>query len=299
MKRIIAIFILSTLFSCAKHNLKKTEIGKEKLTVITVNYPLYYFADRIGGDLIDMEYVIPAHVDPAFWNPDEEALQKYQSADIILLNGANYAKWVGNVSLPSSRIVNTSSSFETNLIHLNNTSSHSHGPEGEHEHKGYAFTTWLDFKQALMQATAIKNILIKKMPNEKQLLEENFEKLKKDLESLDTKMLKEASKLNEIELIGSHPVYQYLSEAYNLKIKSVHFEPSEIPAKKQWQELEKLTDRSKKQLMFWEDTPMTELEKKLSDLNIEVVVFKPCGNKPADGDFLNVMNNNINNLKKW
>ncbi len=277
---------------------KKTAISSEKLKVVTVNYPLYYFADRIGGDLIDLEYVIPDNVDPAFWNPDEVALQHYQAADIILLNGANYAKWVENVSMPSSRIVNTSSSFETNLIQLNNTSSHSHGPEGEHEHKGYAFTTWLDFKLALLQATSIKNILLKKMPNEKQFLDENFEKLKKDLESLDTKMLKEASEFNDRELIGSHPVYQYLSKAYNLIIKSVHFEPNEIPTKKQWQELEKLTDRSKKQLMLWEDTPLPELQNKLSDLNIEVIVFKPCGNKPAEGDFLSIMKNNINNLKK-
>jgi zinc transport system substrate-binding protein len=298
MKRIITVLFVLVLFSCAKKNSKETVISSEKLKVVTVNYPLYYFADRIGGDLIDLEYVIPDNVDPAFWNPDEVALQHYQAADIILLNGANYAKWVENVSMPSSRIVNTSSSFEESLIPLKGGESHSHGPEGEHEHKDYAFTTWLDFKLALSQATSIKNILLKKMPNEKQLLDENFEKLKKDLESLDTKMLKEASKLNEIKLIGSHPVYQYLSKAYNLKINSVHFEPNEIPTKKQWQELEKLTDRSKKQLMLWEDTPLPELQNKLSDLNIEVIVFKPCGNKPAEGDFLSIMKNNINNLKK-
>ncbi len=94
MKRIITVLIVLVLFSCAKKNSKEKAISSEKLKVITVNYPLYYFADRIGGDLIDLEYVIPDNVDPAFWNPDEEALQHYQAADIILLNGANYAEWV-------------------------------------------------------------------------------------------------------------------------------------------------------------------------------------------------------------
>lgn len=30
---------------------------------------------------------------------------------------------------------------------------------------------------------------------------------------------------------------------------------------------------------------MPELEKKLMELDIKVIVFNPCGNKPAHGDF--------------
>jgi len=295
--KIIAFLSLSIiLFSCKNSAEIKEVKTNSKLSVVTVNYPIYYFANRIGGNLIDLKYSIPKDVDPAFWIPNETELQVYQSADLIFTNGANYARWIENVSLPSSRIVNTSLSFKSDFIKLKNKATHTHGPEGEHEHEGYAFTTWLDFKLALKQATSIKNSLVKKMPNEKQLLNENFENLKKDLELLDSKMIKEVSKLNEIQLIGSHPVYQYLSRAYNLKIESVHFEPNEIPTKNQWSELEKLINKSTNQLMLWEDSPLPELKKKLQDSNIMVLVFNSCGNKPTDGDFLSVMNNNINNL---
>ncbi len=298
MNRIVAIFIIMIFFSCGKENAKKVVNKNEKIIVITVNYPLYYFADRIGGDLISLQYIIPASVDPAYWNPGEEALSLYQSADIILANGADYAKWMENVSLPSSRIVNTSASFKDEFLPLKNVASHSHGPEGEHQHKGIAFTTWLDFELAIRQAEAIKNVLIKKLPKEKLVLDENFNKLREDLETLDKKMHKEALQLKDINVLGSHPVYQYLSKAYNLNIKSVHFEPDVFPSDEQWKELETIVDRSKENLMLWEGPPNKKTENEFLELNIDILVFDPCGNMPTEGDFLSVMNGNIDRIAK-
>jgi hypothetical protein len=79
-----------------------------KLTVYVVNYPLKYFAKRIGGEHIEVVFPAPADVDPAYWNPDVDTISAYQQADLIFLNGAGYAKWVDKVSLPRSKLVNTS-----------------------------------------------------------------------------------------------------------------------------------------------------------------------------------------------
>lgn len=298
MNRIAAIFIIMIFFSCGKENIKNAVKKNENITVITVNYPLYYFADRIGGDLISLQYIIPAEVDPAYWIPDEEELSIYQSADIILANGADYAKWMENVSLPSSRIVNTSASFKEEFLPLKNVASHSHGPEGEHQHKGVAFTTWMDFELAIRQAEEIKEILIKKLPKEKLLLDENFGRLREDLKALDKKMHEVAVQLKDLNILGSHPVYQYLSKAYNLNIKSVHFEPDVFPSNEQWKELETIMDWPRKNLMLWEGHPITKTENKLLELNIDILVFDPCGNMPAKGDFLSVMKDNMDRTSK-
>ena len=37
-----------------------------KLVIYTVNYPLAYFAERIGGDLVAVHFPAPEDVDPAF-----------------------------------------------------------------------------------------------------------------------------------------------------------------------------------------------------------------------------------------
>jgi len=298
MKKIILLLAVVFICACDSHQTQQQETESAKLTVVSVNYPLHYFAQRIAGDLIQTEYPIPADVDPAYWIPDEKALEVFQAADIILANGADYAKWMNNVSLPSSRIVNTSSAFEEAYIALKDVSTHSHGPEGEHEHTGYAFTTWLDFEFAAGQAESVKNALINKLPDPSEILEANFNTLQSDLLSLHKSMILIGGKMNTQHIIGSHPVYQYLSQAYGLQIHSVHFEPDEMPSKDQWDELAHLLDHYPAKIMLWEDEPLPEMTKKLKTMNIEVVVFNPCGNQPDKIDFLETMKNNIAGLQK-
>jgi len=154
MKKILP-FIFLILIGCADKKEQDQNESNERLKVISVNYPLHYFAQRIGGEYIDAEYPIPKNVDPAYWEPNADEIILYQDADLILLNGADYAKWVDKVSLPTSKLINTSHSFKDKYITMSEGLTHSHGPEGKHEHKGFAFTTWLNFKYAIIQAEEV------------------------------------------------------------------------------------------------------------------------------------------------
>ena len=46
--------------------------AESRLRVLTVNYPLAYFAARIGGDEADVRYPGPEDEDPAYWSPTAE-----------------------------------------------------------------------------------------------------------------------------------------------------------------------------------------------------------------------------------
>ena len=120
--------------------------------VSVVNYPLQYITGRIAGDAIEVRFPAPAGEDPAFWTPDARAIAVYQSADLIVLNGATYAKWVAVASLPTSKRLDTSAAFGDELIHIEVSATHSHGPTGEHSHRETAYTTWLDFDLAIAPA---------------------------------------------------------------------------------------------------------------------------------------------------
>ena len=104
--------------------------------VYVVNYPLQYFAERIAGDQVSVVFPAPPDGDPAFWNPDVETIAAFQAADLILVNGATYAKWLKTASLPKSKMVDTSRSFAADYIEIKDDAVHSHGPEGEHSHAG-------------------------------------------------------------------------------------------------------------------------------------------------------------------
>ena len=166
---IIAISTSLILSGCGE---KKTSTGGNnnndgKPTIATVNYPLAYFAERLAGDWATITFDAPADEDPAFWEPSDQEVGRFQNADLILLNGASYAKWTSTTTLPFDSTVNTSDSFEADYIEVKEDVTHKHGEGDEHSHAGTAFTTWMDFKQAGAQASAVANAIIEDFPDKK------------------------------------------------------------------------------------------------------------------------------------
>jgi zinc transport system substrate-binding protein len=270
----------------------------EKLTIYTVNYPLAYFAERLAGDLARVEFPAPPDVDPAFWMPDADTVAAYQAADLILLNGAGYAKWVDKVSLPASRLVNTSRSFTDRYIETTSGVSHSHGPGGEHSHSGIAFTTWLDLELAARQAEAVAMAITRKRPDAKERVAKSLETLQGELRALDKRLAAIAATAPSRPLLASHPVYQYLARRYNLNLESVLWEPDAVPTPQQWRELEGMLTGHPAHWMLWEAQPTQETANRLRSLGVEGVVFDPCANRPASGDFLAVMGQNAKSLER-
>jgi len=272
-------------------------LAAEKLTIYTVNYPLAYFAERLAGDLARVEFPAPPDVDPAFWMPDEDSVRAYQAADLVLLNGAGYAHWVDKVSLPSSRLVNTSRDFADLYIATTSGVSHSHGPGGEHSHSGTAFTTWLDLEQAARQADAVAKAIVRKRPDAKGRVEQNLEALKGALAALDARLARTSAAAPARPLLGSHPVYQYLARRYSLNLQSVLWEPDAAPTPQQWAELERLLKDHPARWMLWEAAPLPATAERLQALGVQSIVFDPCPNRPATGDFMSVMGANAKNLE--
>ena len=272
--------------------------ASEKFTVYVVNYPLKYFTERIAGEHAKVVFPAPADGDPAYWMPNAKTISEYQKADFILLNGANYAKWVSKVTLPRSKLVNTSAKFKGMYITAKEVVTHSHGQEGKHAHESLAFTTWLDFDLAAKQAKEIAEALSRKKPALRSTFEANFAALKKDLLKLDEDIKAIVSKNQSQPLVASHPVYDYFSRRYGLNMRSVHWEPDEMPGNKQWIELKAILKNHPARWMIWEGEPEAETVDRLKALGVNSLVFDPCGNGPQKGDFLSVMQKNVENLKR-
>jgi len=268
--------------------------GSDALTIYTVNYPLAYFAERIGGDGVEVHFPAPAEGDPAFWSPDADTIAAYQNADLILLNGADYAKWVERATLPSSKMVDTSSSFAFQHIPLDDTVTHSHGPEGEHAHGGWAFTTWIDPTQAVEQARAVHEAMVAARPEQAEAFGAGFAGLVADLSALDQRLAAAADAIGDQPLIFSHPVYQYLIRHYGLNGLSVHWEPDQAP---DLLELEHLLEEQEARWMIWEGAPLALTVTDIEAYGVKSLVFDPCGTTPDTGDYMTVMAANAEALE--
>ena len=269
------------------------------INVYVVNYPLKYFAERIGGDHVRVEFPVPADVDPAYLGPDLADIAAFQKADLILLNGAGYARWVANVSLPRSKIVDTSRKFKNRYIYTEEVATHSHGAAGEHAHEALAFTTWLDLEFAARQAEAISVALSRKRPELRNSFQRNLEALVSDLRGLDRDIQTVVSKNPAIPLIVSHPVYDYFTKRYGLNVVSVHWEPDEVLHNSQIQELKGILQQHPAKWLIWEGPPIPASVAKLKKtLAVDSLVFDPCGNVPDSGDFMTVMRHNVEDLRR-
>jgi zinc transport system substrate-binding protein len=287
----ILLFYMACIFFSVFTSVSLAGSGvSDNLTIYVVNYPLKYFAERIAGNKTRVVFPAPADGDPAYWVPDAKTITAYQQADLVLLNGANYAKWVQKASLPRSKMVDTSAKVKDRYITADEIVTHSHGAEGKHAHESLAFTTWLDLDLAIQ--------LSRKHPSMKDSFQKNFEALEKELLALDRKIKAIVTKSPSRPLLASHPVYDYLSSRYGLNLKSVHWEPDEVPNAEQWVELNGILKEHPAEWMIWEGEPVEASIEKLKAIGIKSLVFDPCGNIPDKGDFMSVMQDNMVHLQQ-
>jgi zinc transport system substrate-binding protein len=298
--------VLAALLACALPSCRKSapvpqtspaaRTGNPR--VCAANYPLAYFAQRIGGHEIDVVFPAPKDQDPAFWQPTDAQITEFQDADLIIMNGATYSKWAEKATLPESKIVDTSAPFRDKFITVKSAMTHSHGKQGEHSHDGTAFTTWIDFQQAIRQADAICEAMNRLKPEAVEQFMQNFDVLKKDILALDARMEAAGKKLANAPLVVSHPVYQYWARRYGMNIQSVLWEPEDVPTGAQMDELKKILAAHPAKWMIWEGEPATEAVAKLKAVGLDSAVFDPCANSPGKGDFLTVMRANVEAMER-
>lgn len=265
----------------------------EASAVHASTYPLAYFAERIGGEYVDVTLPVPTGVDPAAWAPSPETVLAFQEADLILLNGATYEGWVETVSLPASRVVNTSAGFSDEYIEIENAVTHSHGPEGEHSHGETASATWLDPNLAIRQAAAVRDALAAARPDGADRFNEGYEALAADLRALDESLAAATAALDDKRFLAPSSDFAYLAGRHGLDVRIVRYDP-EATVSGYWHDVEHELSHSR--TMLWSAPPPPEIASRLADGNVSVIHFDAAAAQPAQGDYLDVMRANIARL---
>ncbi|MBL1216519.1 MAG: zinc ABC transporter substrate-binding protein [Planctomycetes bacterium] len=276
--------------------------GDRVFTVYTTFYPMTYLTERIGGAHIRVVCPLPADEDAIFWQPPREVITKYQQADLIVTNGAEFEKWVGLASLPLSRVVSTADGFRDRWVSFEAT-VHSHGATGEHAHEGVDGHTWVDPISAAVQSQAIAIALKRALPDASADIDANLKAVGDDLMALDERLTGITPAIAEALILCSHPAYNYVAARYDLDVHNLALDPETVPTEEEWAHVKSVIDEAggsrTMTVMLWEAEPLESVSSRLAaDLGVVSVVFDPC-EQPSDaesGDYMTRMNANIDRL---
>lgn len=267
--------------------------------VCTTFYPTTYFTQRIGGDLVEVVCPLPADEDPIFWVPAPEAVDQYQKADLIVINGADFELWVGLVSLPPSKTVDTAGPLGQELMRYQGAVAHSHGAGGQHAHQGIDGHTWLDPQNAKTQADEIRKALQRLLPEAADQLQANYAALAVDLDALHQALLELSGVIKDRHLLASHQAYNYLAKRYGWNLTSLDLDPEKMPDEKTLAGIRRKLESKPAGIILWESRPADEIAARFNDeLGLVSVVFSPCEQPPEGSDYIGVMNQNVARLRE-
>ncbi|MBM7587037.1 zinc transport system substrate-binding protein [Bacillus pakistanensis] len=139
-----SIFVLSTFLAACGSNTEEANSEKsknnenEKLTIYTTLYPLKDFAEKIGGNKVEVKTLIPAGGDAHTFEPTTKDLIAVAEADAFIYNGLGMEPYAEKIkkAVDSEKTLMLEASKGIDVIsgaheHTHNEESHS---EAQHNH---------------------------------------------------------------------------------------------------------------------------------------------------------------------
>ena len=300
MKLIITFCLIIALLGCSPPDGENKEVTQTTEDIImTTFYPTQYFTEKIAGGLVPVVCPLPEDEDPVNWKPSREKIIQYNSASLIILNGANFEKWPNYVTLPLGKTIKSVNLPDDELVTYEDSISHRHGPSGAHSHEGIDGHTWLDPVLAKLQSEVIFKKMMNVWPEHRQIFQQNFNTLINELEDLNGRF----EALGKITLYASHPAYNYIARRYGWKITNFDFDPSEPLNESQIKSVQVALKKYPVKIMLWEERPIDSSAEILEkNFGLKSIEFSPCENISSEEhsngfDYLNAMSENLKNLE--
>ncbi|MFJ7731061.1 metal ABC transporter solute-binding protein, Zn/Mn family [Lysinibacillus sp. NPDC097231] len=239
MKKIFLLFLVAVLAlftaACGDKSSKQSE-AKDKLTIYTTVYPLSYFAQRIGGDFVEVSSIYPAGASEHTFEPTQKDMMKLADADVFFYIGLGLEGFVENAKKTLAKedvtMVATADNVSDEKLavstghthdeeeaqhdHDHATAEEEHGHE-DHDHGNIDPHVWLSPIISQDLALSIKNTLVEKMPEQEATFTTNYEDLVKELQGLDKDFKAMADKAQEKSFFVSHAAFGYIAGQYGLK----------------------------------------------------------------------------------
>ncbi|RAP27224.1 zinc ABC transporter substrate-binding protein [Brevibacillus laterosporus] len=302
---------------CGNTNIASPVQESGKLSVYTTIYPLYYVADRIGGEYVSIKNVVPAGVEPHDYEPTAQDMVAISKANVLIYNGGGLEAWVEKAvkSLNQENLlaVNTTEGL-TLLTSDEDEDDHHHegetGHEGEsaghdHDHGEFDPHVWLDPTMLEKQAAQVKDAFVKADQAHKEQFEQNYKVLVDDLKKLDQDFKTMVGQSSKKEILVSHKAFTYLASRYGLEQIAISgVSPDDEPSPAELKNLvEKVKQKNIKYVMFETLASPKVAEVIARETKAQTAVLNPLEGltteeQTAGKDYISIMRDNLEVLRQ-
>lgn len=177
----------------------------QKLSVAASFYPLYEFAQRVGGEKIEVSNLTPAGVEPHEYEPSPKTLADIQKSQLLLFVGGTLEPWAEKF-LP--QYGNTAIRADSNIDTIQTD-------EGKDPH------FWLDPIYAKQIVSTIRDAFTKADPANKSYYEHNAGLYISELDSLAADFESGLKTCDQRFIVTSHEAFSYVAKRYNLQVAAI------------------------------------------------------------------------------
>ena len=275
----------------------------QKVQVVASFYPMADFAQKIGGEHVEVTNLCPAGTEPHEWEPSPSDVKAIEGADVFVYNGADMEGWVSD-TLASSNLRGTvvCASDGINL----RLADHSHDVDGtdEGERAGeHDPHVWLAPENAKKEAENIKDALVKADPDNASDYEANYAKWAGEFDSLDKEFSEQLSQTSGKTIVVSHEAFGYLCDAYGLTQEPITGMDAEgEPDAKAMAEIVQFVRDHNVKVIFSEDLVSPKVAQQIADeTGASCEVLNPVEGLEQDEldageDYFSVMRDNLKEL---
>ncbi len=182
------------------------------ITVSVAIPPQAFVVERIGGERVKVNVLLPSGKSPATYKPSPNQMMTLSRSRLYFQIGLPFekrlvAKMKNGMSV---EIVDIRAGIK--LVPMGD---HRHGSSEPDPH------IWMDPKLVIIQATTIRDVLIQADPDGRSEYERGYRSLTADLTALDHKLKSILQPLQGRTIYVFHPSYGYFCRAYGLVQKAV------------------------------------------------------------------------------
>jgi zinc transport system substrate-binding protein len=201
--------------------------------VIVSITPYKYFVEAIGGNTVKVGPLVPPDTSFHHYEPTPKLVLQAGTADIWFRIGESFegrAIQALTSHYPNLKIVDLRDHVDLITVgHEHRNCCHAEGAD---------LHIWLSARQAKIQATDIAKALMEVYPENKQLYQDNLDKLLKQLDELDAEIIQILKPLQNRTIMVAHPAYAYFARDYQITQLPIEYEGKDPSSKQLMRTLE-------------------------------------------------------------